>query len=128
MQSLTLVIWGACRTLDGPGFEPLISKASECDSFEDKKPRGEYSVTIRERRGVAGHASGFFAGRGRRGPVRAVRCGCAFSGVYLGQAKWRGRRLTDGIVNSRAVPAGYRATVLLRARVGDSTVMGPSRQ
>ena len=29
MQSLTLEIWGACRTLDGPGFEPLISKASE---------------------------------------------------------------------------------------------------
>ena len=28
-QSLTLAIWGACRTLDGPGFEPLISKASE---------------------------------------------------------------------------------------------------
>ena len=33
LQSLTLVIWGACRTLEGPGFEPLISKASECDSF-----------------------------------------------------------------------------------------------
>ena len=28
-QSLTLVIWGACRTLGGPGFEPLISKVSE---------------------------------------------------------------------------------------------------
>ena len=40
MQSLTLAIWGACRTLDGPGFEPLISKASECDSFEGKEPPG----------------------------------------------------------------------------------------
>ena len=41
MQSLTLAIWGACRTLDGPGFEPLISTASECDSFEGKKtPEG----------------------------------------------------------------------------------------
>ena len=36
MQSLTLVIWGACRTSEGPGFEPLISKALESDSFEGK--------------------------------------------------------------------------------------------
>ena len=34
MQSLTLAIWGACRTLDGLGFEPLISKASESNSFD----------------------------------------------------------------------------------------------
>ena len=47
MQSLTLVIWGACRTPDGPGFEPLISNASECDSFEGKTLREEYFVTIR---------------------------------------------------------------------------------
>ena len=38
----------------------------------------------------------FFADHERRGPIRAVRCGRAFSGVYLGQAKRRGRRLTDG--------------------------------
>ena len=37
LQSLTLVIWGACRTPEGPGFEPLISKASECDFFEGKE-------------------------------------------------------------------------------------------
>ena len=36
MQSLTLAIWGACRTLDGPGFEPLISKASKLISFYGK--------------------------------------------------------------------------------------------
>ena len=36
MQSLTLGIWGACQTLDGPGFEPLINKALKCDSFEGK--------------------------------------------------------------------------------------------
>ena len=47
VQPLSLVIWGACRTLDGPGFEPLISKASECDSFEGKTLREEYFVTIR---------------------------------------------------------------------------------
>ena len=37
MQSLTLAIWGACRTLDGPGFEPLISKASKSNSFDGKE-------------------------------------------------------------------------------------------
>ena len=37
MQSLTLAIWGACRTLDGPGFEPLISKASRSIFFDDKE-------------------------------------------------------------------------------------------
>ena len=37
MQSLTLVIWGACRTLDGPGFEPLISKALELISYYSKE-------------------------------------------------------------------------------------------
>ena len=40
MQSLTLVIWGACRTLDGPGFEPLISKASKLISFDGKESPG----------------------------------------------------------------------------------------
>ena len=40
MQSLTLVICGACRTLDGPGFEPLISKASKLISFDGKESPG----------------------------------------------------------------------------------------
>ena len=40
MQSLTLVIWGACRTLDGLGFEPLISKASKLISFDGKESPG----------------------------------------------------------------------------------------
>ena len=40
MQSLTLAIWGACRTLDGPGFEPLISKASKLISFDGKESPG----------------------------------------------------------------------------------------
>jgi hypothetical protein len=38
MQSLTLVIWGIFRALDGPAFEPLISKASEYSSFDGKEP------------------------------------------------------------------------------------------
>ena len=29
MLSLILAIWGICRTLGGPAFEPLISKVSE---------------------------------------------------------------------------------------------------
>jgi len=37
LQSLTLVIWGACRTFARLGFEPLISKASKCDSFEGEE-------------------------------------------------------------------------------------------
>ena len=40
MQSLTLVIWGAYRTLDRPGFEPLISKASRSISFDGKESQG----------------------------------------------------------------------------------------
>ena len=40
-QSLTLAIWGTCRGLDGPGFEPLISKASNLISFDGKEsPEG----------------------------------------------------------------------------------------
>src|SRR6185437_12748421 len=41
MQSLTLAIWGTSRTLDGPDFEPLISRASESNSFDGKEsPKG----------------------------------------------------------------------------------------
>ena len=40
MQSLTLAIWDACRTLDGPGFEPLISKALKLISFDGKESPG----------------------------------------------------------------------------------------
>ena len=45
MQSLTLAIWDAYRTLDGPGFEPLISKASESNSFDGKEsPEGIFRI------------------------------------------------------------------------------------
>ena len=40
MQSLSLVIWGTCRTLDGPGFEPLISRASKLICFDGKESPG----------------------------------------------------------------------------------------
>ena len=60
MQSLTLAIWGACRTLDGPGFEPLISKALECDSFEGKEPSGGiFRHDLRTARSRESHARVF---------------------------------------------------------------------
>ena len=34
------MIWGACRTLDGPGFEPLTRKASKSISFNGKESPG----------------------------------------------------------------------------------------
>ena len=40
MQSLTLAIWGTRRTLDIPGFEPMISKASKLISFDGKESPG----------------------------------------------------------------------------------------
>ena len=85
MQSLTLVIWGACRTLDGPGFEPLISKALELISFDSKESlegifrngwlNGAESPVVR---------AGFPLVVGN--VARYVRCGAgrAFSGVCLG--------------------------------------------
>ena len=75
MQSLTLVIWGACRTLDGPGFEPLISKASNLISFDGKEsPGGIFRNGSLKRCGVASCAHQFPASFGLRGPVRVARC------------------------------------------------------
>src|SRR6185503_10948452 len=51
---------------EGPGFEPLISKALECDSFEGKgTPEGIFRLGLK-RHGVASHARGSSAGGGRR--------------------------------------------------------------
>ena len=81
MQSLTLMIWGACRTLDGPGFEPMISKASELISFDGKEsPEGIFCNGSLKRRGVAGCARESPASRRRRGPVCAGCVGAPFSG------------------------------------------------
>ena len=75
MQSLTLAIWGACRTLDGQGFEPLISKASKLISFDGKEsPGGIFRNGSIKRHGVAGCARESPASRGLRGPVRVARC------------------------------------------------------
>ena len=100
LQFLTLVIWGACRTSEGPGFEPLIGKASECDPFEgEETPEGilyHDSRTTRSRESCARVFRWLWATW--PDSCGAVRCGRAFSGGSLGQTKRRGRRLTDGIV------------------------------
>ena len=84
MQSLTLAIWGACRTLDGPGFEPLISKASKLVSFNGKESlKGIFHNGSLKRRGVASRAR-----VSRRSwlmwPSTRGLCGHAFSGSCLG--------------------------------------------
>ena len=82
MLSLTLVIWGVCRTLDGPSFEPLISKASEYRSFDGKEtPEGIFRhspQTARSRGSCAGLP--LIVGD----VARCVLCGRAFSGGRLG--------------------------------------------
>ena len=69
MQSLTLAIWGTCRTLNGPGFEPLISKALKMISFDGKEsPGGIFRNGLLNQHGVADCARVYHS-RGRRGPV-----------------------------------------------------------
>ena len=99
VQSLTLAIWGACRTLEGPGFKPLISKASECDSFEGKgTPEGIFRLDSKNDAESRVTRAGLPLVVGV--VARFVQCGAgrAFSGGSLGQTKRRGRWLTDGIV------------------------------
>ena len=97
LQSLALVIWGACRTSERPGFEPLISKALKCDSFEGEwTPEGIFRLDPKTTQGRESRARGFrwwwATWPDSCGAVRV------FSGGSLGQTKHRGRRLTDGIV------------------------------
>ena len=129
VQSLTLVIRGACRTLDGPGFEPLISKASKLVSFDGKESLEEYSVTARGRRGVAGHARGSSAGRGRYGPVRAVRCGARLfrRQPRADEAAWAAADGWDSATVAPRPPVTV-PQLLLHARMGDSVAVGLSRQ
>ena len=129
MQPLTLVIWGACRTPDGPGFEPLISKASECDSFEGKEtPEGIFRHDSR-------------TARSRRPRARVFRwlwvtwpdsCGAVRARLFRRQpradeAAWAA---ADGWDSATVTPCPSVTVpqLLLCARVGDSAVVGPSRQ
>ena len=91
-----MAIWGAYRTLDEPGFEPLISKASECSSFEGKgTPEGIFRLDSKMTQSHESRARGLSLVVGD--VARFVQCGRAFSGDSLGQTKRRGRWQTDGI-------------------------------
>ena len=129
MQSLTLAIWGACRTPDGPGFEPLISKASKCDSFEGKETS----------EGIFCQDSRTAWSRGSR--ARVFRwlwatwpdlCGAVRARLFRRQpradeAAWAA---ADGWDNATVAPRPpvIVSHLLLCARVGDSAVVGPTRQ
>ena len=84
---------------------------------------------IRERHGVAGHARGSSAGSGRRGPIRAVQCGeCLFRRQpRADEAAWAAADGWDSATVAPRPPVTV-PQLLLRARVGDSTVVGPSHQ
>ena len=91
IQSLTLAIWGAYRTLDGPGFEPLIIKASKLISFDGKEsPGGIFCNGSLKRRGVAGCVRESPACRRRRGPVRMGCAGAPFQAAASGRRSGMG--------------------------------------
>ena len=114
---------------EGPGFEPLISRPRNAIPSRVKRPQKEYSIMIRERRGVASHARESSAVCGRRGPIRAVRRGRAFSGGSLGQTKRRGRWLTDGIVQQSRRARRLPCRIYCCVRAWETLQSwGPSRQ
>jgi len=110
----------------GP-FEPLISKASKCDSFEGKgTPEGIFHLDSKTM-------------QSRESRTRVFRwwwatwpdsCGAvrAFSGGNLGQMKRCGRRLTDGIVQQSRRARRLLCHSYCCVRMGESAVVGPSRQ
>src|SRR6185437_5676614 len=106
MQSLTLVIWGACRTSEGPGFEPLISKPSKCDSFEGKRtPEGIFRLDSKTT-------------QSRESRARVFR---------WWWAAWAAADGWDSAIVAPRPPVTV-SQLLLRARVRDPAVVGPSRQ
>ena len=127
LQSLTLAIWGAYRTLDGPGFKPLISKTSECDPFEgEETPEGIFCL-IQKRRRVASLVRESSAGGGRRGPIRAVQCGARLfrRQPQVDEAAWAAADGWDSATVAPCPPVTM-PQLLWRARMGDSAVVGPS--
>src|SRR6185437_12273201 len=123
MQSLTLVIWGACRTSEGPGFEPLISKPSKCDSFEGKRtPEGIFhldSKTTQSRESRARVFRWWWA-------TWPDSCG-AMRQPRVDEAAWAAADGWDSATVAPCPPVTV-PHLLLCVRVGDSAVAGPSRQ
>ena len=129
MQSQTLAIWGACQTLEGPGFEPLISKASKCDSFEGKgTPEGIFRLDSKTTQSRESRARVFRL----QWATWPDLCGAVRARLFRRQPRvdesaWA---VADGL-DSATVASCPPVTVpqlLLRARVGDSVVVGPSCQ
>ena len=129
MQSLTLAIWGTCRTLDGPGFEPLISKASECDSIEGKgTPEGIFRLDLKMTQSRESRARVFR----RWWATWPESCGAVRARLFRRQprANEAARAAADRWDSATVVPYPPITVpqLLLCARVGDSVVVGPSRQ
>ena len=127
MQSLTLAIWGACRTLDGPGFEPLISKASECDSFEGKgTPEGIFRLDSKTTQSRESRARGLPLVVGD--VARFVWCGARLfrRQPRADEAAWAAADGWDSATVAPCPPV-IMPQLLLRVCMGDSAVAGPNR-
>ena len=114
MLPLTLLIWGICRTLGGPAFEPLISRARNNVHSSARNPLGEYSVIVRARHGVVDHAwgsCGMWPGAcGAGAPLEA-----ALSGRQSGMG---GRRMMGCLLQCACTPSVTSALQLVRVRAG----------
>jgi len=113
----------------GPGFEPLISKASECDSFKGKEtPEGIFRLDSKTTQSYKSRARVFrwwwATWPDSCGAVRARLFGRQ---PRADEAAWA---VADGWDSATVAPCPPVTVpqLLLRARVGDSVVVGPSRQ
>ena len=127
LQSLTLVIWGACRTSERPGLEPLISKASKCDSFEGKgTPEGIFlldSKTTQSRESRARVIRWWWA-------MWPDSCGVVRARLFrrqpwVDEAAWAAAGGWDSATVAPRPPITV-PQLLLHARVGDPRSWGPA--
>src|SRR6185503_18214535 len=114
---------------EGPGFEPLISKASECDSFEGKEtPEGILrldSKTSQDRESRARVSRRWWA-------TWPDSCGAVWARLFRRQpradeAAWAAADGWDSTTVAPCPPVTV-PHLSLRARVGDPAVVGPSCQ
>ena len=114
---------------EGPGFEPLISKASKCDSFEGKEtPEGIFRFDSKTT-------------QSRESRVRVSRwwwatwpdsCGAVWARLFKRQpradeAAWAAADGWDSATVAPCPPVTV-PQLLMCVRVGDSAVVGPGRQ
>ena len=114
---------------EGPGFEPLISKASECDSFEGKgTPEGIFHLDLKATRSRESRARVFH----RLWATWPDLCGTVWARLFrrpprADEAAWAAADGWDGTTVAPRPPVTV-PHLLLRAHVGDSAVVGPIRQ